>query len=133
MSAYKLRGPSGRSLSRFQICSMELLGNLFDSPTGWDASLVLGYHSLNHAHYASWHVWQTQTKVNPTPVCSGPASERFPCCDGGSSAPLLQLDARCSWAALVSASPVVPNEGLCWGCCLNLFTSHVRSISVAFV
>ena len=61
--------------------------------------------SSTHACYAGWHVGQQQRY--PTPVCSGPASERSSRCDGGSWAPLLQLDARCSWVALASTSPLV--------------------------
>ena len=39
--------------------------------------------SLTRARYAGWHVGQQQRY--PAPVCSGPASERSPRCDGGSS------------------------------------------------
>ena len=38
--------------------------------------------SLTHACYAGWHVGQQQRYSNP--VCSGPASEQSPMCDGGS-------------------------------------------------
>ena len=40
------------------------------------------FFSLTNARYAGWHVGKQQRY--PTPVCSGPASERSPRCDGGS-------------------------------------------------
>ena len=91
----------------------------------------VSYHtnSLTHAHYAGSHVGQQQRY--PTPVCSGPVSERSRRSNGGSWVPLLQFDARCSWVALVSASPLLSSEGLCGRCRLALFSSHVRSISIA--
>ena len=62
--------------------------------------------SLTHARYAGWHVGQQRRY--PTPVwSSGPASEWSSRSDEGSWAPLLQFDARCSWVALVSVSPLV--------------------------
>ena len=40
------------------------------------------YLALTHARYAGWHVGQQQRYS--TPVCSGPASEQSPRCDGAS-------------------------------------------------
>ena len=55
-----------------------------------------------------------------------------PRCDGGSCVSFPQFDARCSWVTIVSASLLVSSEGLCGGCCLALFSSHVRSNSMTF-
>ena len=88
---------------------------------------VLMTHSLTHA---CWH--ERQQQRYPTPVCSEPASEWSPRCDGGSWTPLLQFDARCSWVTLVSASPLASREELYSRCCLAFLSSHVQSISMAF-
>ena len=64
----------------------------------------------------------------PTPVCSGPASEQSPRCDGGSWAPLLQFNIMCSWVVLVSTPIWCPVKGCAGG--VAWLSSHVQSISI---
>ena len=53
----------------------------------------------------AWHVGKQQRYA--TLVCSGQAYERSPIYDGGSWAPPLQFDARCSWVTLAFTSPLL--------------------------
>ena len=64
-----------------------------------------------HVRHAGRHSGQQQRYS--TPVCSGPACELSPRCDGGSRAPLLLFGARCFWGALFIASTLVSSERLC--------------------
>ena len=82
--------------------------------------------TLTHSCYAGWHVGQRQRYL--ALVCSEPASEWSPRCDGGSWAPLLQFDARCSWSPRFPLPLWSPLKG-CMGDVTWLSSQHKSDTS----
>ena len=124
-----------KALSVFFWCTMLCLVTsriIFQHNLFYTNKFFSGCGSLTfiHVRHAGRHSGQQQRYS--TPVCSGPACELYPRCDGGSWAPLLLFGARCFWGPSLLLPLWCPVKGCAGRCCLTLFSSHARSLSIAF-